>query len=40
MNFIQQQLNDKKKGKKFQNGKKPPTKLPNPSKNFKPRRAK
>lgn len=40
MNFIQQQLEKQQKGKRFQNSKKPPTKLAKPSKNFKPMRAK
>jgi len=41
MNFIQQQLQKQQnKGAKFHKGKKPPTKLAKPSKNFKPMRAK
>jgi hypothetical protein len=42
MNFIQQQLakQEANKNNKFHQGKKPPTKLAKPSKNFKPMRAK
>jgi len=40
MNFIQEQLEKQKKSNKYHNGKKPPTKLAKPSKNFKPMRAK
>lgn len=42
MNFIQQQLAKQQgaKSNKFHNGKKPPTKLAKPSKNFKPMRGK
>ncbi len=40
MNFIQEQLAKKQKGRRFQNSNKPPTKLAKPSKNFKPMRSK
>ena len=41
MNFIQEQLQKQQnKSNKFHNGKRPPTKLAKPSKNFKPMRAK
>ena len=41
MNFIQQQLaKQQDKNNKFHKGKRPPTKMAKPSKNFKPMRAK